>query len=56
MLRFYTLRGLLYYNTNGLLNELLYFTIMNLLLTRDLWYTVKWVVLIYALHIIVTSS
>jgi hypothetical protein len=56
MLRFYTLRGILYYNTNGFLNELLYFTIMNLLLTRDLWYTFNWVVLIYALHIIVTST
>jgi len=47
---------MLYYNTNGFLSELLYFSIMNLLLTRDLWYTIYWVVLIYALHIIVTSS
>lgn len=56
MLRFYALRGMLYYNTNGFLSELLYFTIMNLLLTRDLRYTFGWVVLIYALHIIVTST
>lgn len=56
MLRFYTLRGLLYYNTNGFLSESLCFTTMNLLLTRDLYYTSKLLVLMYALHTIVTST